>query len=64
MAHANLIDRYLVALHALDIRPVLVLNKSDLLVPDHAMLRLLAVYESLGYRCLRVSAQIAASLTL
>lgn len=63
VAHANLIDRYLVALHALDIRPVLVLNKSDLLVPDHAMLRLLAVYESLGYRCLRVSAQIAASLT-
>jgi ribosome biogenesis GTPase len=62
VAHANLIDRYLVALHALDIRPVLVLNKSDLLTPDHPMLALAAGYEALGYTCLRVSAQNPASL--
>ncbi|HMW49209.1 MAG TPA: small ribosomal subunit biogenesis GTPase RsgA, partial [Cellvibrionaceae bacterium] len=62
VAHANLIDRYLVALHALDIRPVLVLNKSDLLVPDHPMLALAASYEALGYTCLKVSAQAANSL--
>ncbi len=62
VAHANLIDRYLVALHALDIRPVLVLNKSDLLTPDHPMLALAAGYEALGYTCLKVSAQNPASL--
>jgi ribosome biogenesis GTPase len=62
VAHANLIDRYLVALHALDIRPVLVLNKSDLLKPDHPMLTLAASYEALGYSCLTVSAQDSQSL--
>ncbi len=63
VAHANLIDRYLVALHALDIRPVLVLNKSDLLTAGHSMLALAAGYEALGYTCLRVSAQDIGSLT-
>lgn len=62
VAHANLIDRYLVALHALDIRPVLVLNKSDLLGPDHPMLALAASYQALGYTCLTVSAVDATSL--
>lgn len=63
VAHANLIDRYLVALHALDIRPVLVLNKSDLLAPGHPMLALAAGYEALGYSCLRVCAHDPDSLS-
>ncbi|MEY4590784.1 MAG: hypothetical protein RL497_2860 [Pseudomonadota bacterium] len=62
VAHANLIDRYLVALHALDIRPVLVLNKSDLLNPGHPMLKLASGYQALGYTCLTVSAQEPLSL--
>lgn len=57
VAHANLIDRYLVALHALDIRPVLILNKSDLLTHDHPMVQLAVSYQALGYCCLQVSAQ-------
>lgn len=60
-AHANLIDRYLVAAEAVDIPPIIVLNKVDLLEED-ASLRdklenLLAIYPALGYTLLRVSAK-------
>ena len=57
--HANLIDRYLVAAETVDIEPVILLNKRDLLDKDPAlrqqMEELLAVYPTLGYRLLYTS---------
>ncbi len=56
-AHANLVDRYLVAAENHGLKPLLVLNKSDL--PDDGkraeLLALLASYGSLGYPTLIVS---------
>lgn len=48
---AQLIDRYLVACHHSDIKPLLVLNKSDLLAdPAHSeVVKLLSDYQKLGY---------------
>ena len=57
--HANLIDRYLVAAETVDIEPVILLNKTDLLDGDPAlrqrMVELLAIYPTLGYRVLRTT---------
>lgn len=56
-AHANLIDRYLVAAETSRIEPVLLLNKADLL-DDSSRSRLdslLELYRSLGYRTLQAS---------
>ena len=57
--HANLIDRYLVAAETVDIEPVLLLNKTDLLTEDRALRiqieQLLAIYPTLGYRVLHTS---------
>jgi ribosome biogenesis GTPase len=57
--HANLIDRYLVAAETVDIEPVLLLNKTDLLNDDPALRiqveQLLAVYPTVGYRVLHTS---------
>lgn len=57
--HANLIDRYLVAAETVDIEPVILLNKTDLLSGEPAlqqeMEELLAIYPGLGYRLLRTS---------
>ena len=57
--HANLIDRYLVAAETVDIEPVILLNKTDLLDNDPALQQqmdaLLAVYPTIGYRLLRTS---------
>lgn len=56
--HANLIDRYLVAAEHAGIRPLLLLNKFDL-IDEHnapALNALLAVYRTLGYPVLEVSA--------
>ncbi|ALM51746.1 small ribosomal subunit biogenesis GTPase RsgA [Halomonas huangheensis] len=54
--HAGLIDRYLVAAEATGIKPVLVLNKIDLLPEDGGELReLLSRYESLGYSVVATS---------
>jgi ribosome biogenesis GTPase len=57
--HANLIDRYLVAAETVNIEPVIVLNKTDLLKDDppwQAQLdELLAIYPPLGYRILHTS---------
>ncbi|WP_461535793.1 small ribosomal subunit biogenesis GTPase RsgA [Spongorhabdus nitratireducens] len=55
--HANLIDRYLVAAETVDIEPVILLNKTDLIDDSNreeldAMMR---VYENIGYRVLRAS---------
>ena len=54
--HANLIDRYLVAAELVEIEPVILLNKTDLLADDPALQQqmdeLLAIYPTLGYRVL------------
>jgi ribosome biogenesis GTPase len=59
--HANLVDRYLVAAETVEIEPVIVLNKMDLLAQDPAMQALLedllAGYPALGYRVLHTSNQ-------
>jgi len=55
--HQNLIDRYLVAIEHLTIRPLLLFNKVDMLSEDNAILRdLLRIYEELEYQVVRVSA--------
>lgn len=56
--HANLIDRYLVAAEHAGIRPLLLLNKADLINEQNApaLNALLAVYRQLGYPLLEVSA--------
>ncbi len=56
-AHANLIDRYLVAAELSGIEPVLLLNKVDLLTPEHEryLLPLLERYRQIGYRVLTLS---------
>ncbi len=55
--HANLVDRYLVAANAIDIEPVLIINKSDRMAEDSSgkTLRLEATYRALGYKVLKVS---------
>ena len=47
----NLVDRYLVAAELMSIRPIIVLNKADLLGPENQATtnQLLAVYQKLGY---------------
>lgn len=45
----QLIDRYLVACHHADIKPILVLNKKDLLENDNRPLQILSEYDQLGY---------------
>ncbi len=63
-AHANLIDRYLVAAEASDIEPVLLLNKADLLNGENRqrLEPLLEQYRSLGYRTLQASTASSHSL--
>lgn len=50
-----LIDRYLVACEQADIKPLLVLNKSDLLTEGDGLPELLQDYEKLGYETLTTS---------
>lgn len=45
----QLIDRYLVACHHAGIKPVLVLNKKDLLAENPKPLQILSEYDQLGY---------------
>jgi ribosome biogenesis GTPase len=63
-AHRNLIDRYLVAAENHGLKPLLVLNKSDL--PDDgkraALLPMLESYAALGYPALVVSSRSRAGL--
>ena len=56
--HANLIDRYLVAAEHAGIRPLLLLNKADLIDEQNqvALDALLKVYRELEYPLLEVSA--------
>lgn len=57
--HMSLIDRYLVAIENLNLQPVLILNKSDLLDEgDHGDLdNMLSIYPKIGYPLYRVSAE-------
>jgi len=59
--HAMLIDRYLVAAETVNIEPVILLNKTDLLAADPALQQqmddLLAIYPTLGYRILHTSSK-------
>ena len=56
--HANLIDRYIIAAEHAGIKPLLLLNKSDLLDPsgESRVHSLLNTYHTLGYPLLEVSA--------
>ncbi len=56
-AHANLIDRYLVAAEACDIEPVLLLNKTDLIDDSNRerLLNLMATYRDLDYQIMTAS---------
>lgn len=56
--HANLIDRYLIAAEHAGIRPLLLLNKADLVDEQNGprLNALLAVYHQLGYPLMEVSA--------
>lgn len=62
--HANLIDRYIIAAEHANIKPLLLLNKSDLLEPSGQSRahRLLDTYHSLGYPLFEVSAYSGAGL--
>ena len=56
-AHANLIDRYIVAAESTGIEPVLLLNKTDLLNADNAprLLEMAERYQQIGYKVLTAS---------
>ena len=55
----DLLERYLVAVHSLRTRPLIVLNKAermaDAALADHSPLHRLGAYEALGYTVLRTS---------
>ena len=63
-AHANLVDRYLVAAEASDIEPIILLNKTDILDEESALHLepMLARYEQLGYRIIRASTKTQSGL--
>ncbi len=56
--HGNLIDRYLVAAHHIQVQPLIVLNKYDLLQQDNraSLDDLTSLYHRIGYTVLKVSA--------
>lgn len=60
--HANLIDRYLILAASFGVKPIIVLNKKDLLKDPSPSAQLLELYEELGFTTLRVCAKRAASL--
>ncbi len=62
--HANLIDRYLIAAEHAGITPLLLLNKADLIDAQNegALNALLAVYRTLGYPLMEVSAHDGAGM--
>ena len=63
--HPNLIDRYLVAAENCQIEPIILLNKTDLIIPEIAPYfdDVLATYENLGYRSLKVCSKQEESLS-
>ena len=54
----NLVDRYLVAVNYLNLEPLIILNKIDLLVEEseQKLDNMMSIYEELGYSVLQVSA--------
>lgn len=62
--HANLIDRYLVAANAIDIEPVLLINKTDRIdaTTRDKIHYLDTTYRNLGYQVLMVSTQTGTGL--
>jgi ribosome biogenesis GTPase / thiamine phosphate phosphatase len=58
-AHANLIDRYLIAAHTIDLEPVIIINKSDAIDEKikSKMDLLENVYRNLNYTVLKISAK-------
>ncbi len=63
--HFNLIDRYLVAAELTGIKPLLLLNKADLLNASNSsgLLDMLSLYKSIGYDTLLVSSKSSEGLT-
>ncbi len=57
--HVSLIDRYLVAIEQLELRPLLVLNKLDLLSEEDLtnLDNMLSLYQNIGYAVHKVSAE-------
>jgi len=55
--HANLINRYLVAAESVEIEPLILLNKTDLLNDNNreAIERMLSIYPKIGYQVLEAS---------
>jgi ribosome biogenesis GTPase len=54
----EILDRFLVTAMAFGFMPLIVFNKSDLLVPDGEpeLARIIAIYRAIGHECLQVSA--------
>jgi len=54
---SNLVDRYLVMAEHLGLKPLIVLNKTDIFDPerDAAITDMLAIYQDIGYPVIRVS---------
>ncbi len=65
----DLMERYLVAVHSLGIEPVIVLNKTDLVVPEDesaagaTVLSHMPDYEALGYTVIRTSCKTAPGIS-
>ena len=57
-AHANLIDRYLIACERSEIEPILLLNKTDLINDENAqwLMPMLEIYQNIGYKIIHTSA--------
>jgi ribosome biogenesis GTPase / thiamine phosphate phosphatase len=63
-AHANLIDRYLIAAHAIDLEPVIIINKADAIDEKikSKMDLLETTYRELDYQVLKISAKTESGL--
>lgn len=62
--HANLIDRYLILANNFKVKPILVLNKKDLLKDWSPALRILQTYEDLGFTSFKVCAKRESTLDI
>lgn len=65
----DLLERYLLAVHSLGIEPVIVVNKSELNIPENetaagaAVLKRIPEYQELGYTIIRTSCKQAPGIT-
>lgn len=62
--HANLIDRYLVAVETLDLAPAIVLNKADAVQDRSELDALLRIYRDIGYPLFETSCHTGAGIEL